>query len=58
MAELQKCRACGKDVARSAKACPHCGGPTLVGKIELAGNTFLYLGLAIIFGVVAYVLLR
>jgi uncharacterized OB-fold protein len=22
---LVKCRDCGKDVSRSAKACPHCG---------------------------------
>lgn len=25
MAKLQKCRACGKQIAKTAKMCPHCG---------------------------------
>ena len=40
MAKLVKCKACGQDIAKSAKRCPYCGakrrkGPAIVGSIVI-----------------------
>ena len=48
MAKLTACKTCGGQVAKSAKACPHCGAPVrqsslgaLVGAILLIGGALL-----------------
>ncbi|MCL2023772.1 MAG: DUF5067 domain-containing protein [Oscillospiraceae bacterium] len=47
MAKLKKCKSCGADIAKSAKACPSCGAKKK--KIP-----FLLIGIAVVIALVAY----
>ena len=35
MEKMKKCKACGADIAKSAKICPHCGAKNGGSKIPL-----------------------
>ena len=49
MAKLTTCKSCGKEVAKSAKACPHCGA-----KLRMGGYAKAFI-LLVIFGVLVVV---
>lgn len=41
MRKLIYCKSCGKEIAKSAKACPHCGAKTKPGCLRIALAVFL-----------------
>lgn len=50
MPKLTTCKSCGKEVAKSAKSCPHCGA-----KLKMGVGLKLIIGLAVIGAVFAFV---
>jgi uncharacterized membrane protein YvbJ len=44
---LAPCRECGKDVAASAKTCPHCGIEWPADKVQAAASKMQQLGCAL-----------
>ena len=50
MPTLTTCKSCGKEVAKSAKSCPHCGA-----KLRMGMGLKLIIGLAVIGALFAFV---
>ena len=42
---LQECKACNKEISKSALKCPHCGEPSLSSKFFMSGISLIFLGL-------------
>ncbi len=54
MAKMIHCKSCGKEIAKSAKACPHCGAKAKPGCFRIGLATFLIIiGIGLIFGAMA-----
>lgn len=51
MSKLISCKSCGKEIAKSAKACPHCGAKPKPGCLRIALAVFLvFIGIGLIGG--------
>lgn len=49
MSKLISCKSCGKEIAKSAKACPHCGAKPKPGCLRIALAVFLiFIGISLI----------
>lgn len=49
MSKLISCKSCGKEIAKSAKACPHCGAKPKPGCLRIALTVFLiFIGIGLI----------
>lgn len=44
---LEACRECGKEVAKSAKQCPHCGVEWPANKVQAVASNMQKLGCAL-----------
>ncbi len=51
---LQECKACNKEISKSALKCPYCGQPSLASTLFLKGISLIFLGL---FGIPALIIL-
>lgn len=51
MDKLKKCKTCGAEIAKSAKACPHCGAKQKGGN-PILGGILIFIGIVMIVGVV------
>lgn len=54
--DMIKCKACGKDIAKNADTCPHCGYKVPMSNSAASITLVLIMGLAIVIGllVVSY----
>ena len=49
MSKLISCKSCGKEIAKSAKACPHCGAKPKPGCLRIALAVFLiFIGIGLV----------
>lgn len=49
MSKLISCKSCGKEIAKSAKACPHCGAKQKPGCLRIALSVFLiFIGIGLV----------
>ena len=57
MTKLIKCKACGNEISRTAKSCPHCGELSTASKITKMGTGFMGIGCALILIPIAIVVI-